>query len=505
MPTFSRLFNKYNTSMPTLERQDIDSLNAIIAVTAEPADYSQKIKTELRKMRKKASMKGFRAGKTPMSIVKKMYGKQLVFETVNEIIGKELQNYLDDWNREVLGQPIPVTNENVNYDFRVGNKEGYTFKFKVGLAPEFELKGYSSDLTMTTYEVSMDDDKLKEKVQNLRKRAGENISVEDDIQEKDVIEVTLEELEGDVVKEGGIVKDSSFAVDLLNEENQAKVLALKKGDSFTANIYSLDTKMEKEKDVKRFILGIENEDEDATFNEEFKVTINDVKRQELAELNDEFYAKVFPNSDIKDEEGMREFLKTDYSKYYVDQVDKLLLAQYQRKLMDLNDLELPKEFLKEWLVASNEKVTENNVETEYLGMEKGLRWSMLQTRIADKAGIKVTEGEIEAAIMKEMSAHFGGQVDLSMMNGLMDKFMNDREYVNQYLERILNERITKTVKETITLDIQHITGDEFNEVIKKYNEEFNQSAKSNDEILTEQVEELIEDIESEEVETSETE
>jgi trigger factor len=476
--------------MPTIDRHDVDNVNAVITVKAEPADYSEKVKKELNKLRKGAQMKGFRKGKTPMSIIRKMYGKQVVFEVVNEIIGTELQEYLDTIEREALGQPIPMSDEEVNYDFRVGNKDGYTFKFKVGFKPEFELKGYDKEMSMTTYNVTIDDAKIDEEVENLRKRAGENISVEDNIQEADVLEIYLEELEGEEVKENGVTNDSTLAVDLINEELRAHVLTLKKGDSFTANINTLDTKMEKEEDVRRYLLGIE--DAVTVYGEQFKVTINNIKRQELAEVNEEFFQKAFPNEDITDEAGMREFLANDYVKYYQDQVDKLLLAQYQRDLMDMHDLELPEAFLKEWLIATNEKINEGNVEAEYKAMEKGLRWSFLQTAIADKEGIKVTEEEIEEAIQAEVSQYFGGQVDPSMMNNLMDRFMNDRQYVNQYVERILNERITKAVKEAITLDVQDVSGDEFNEIIKKYNEEFNQAEKSLDEALTETVEDLVE-------------
>ncbi len=109
--------------MPTIERHDVDNVNAILTITATPADYADKIKAELNKLRKKANMKGFRAGKAPLSIVKKMYGKQVVFDVVNEVIATSLNEYMEDLDRDALGQPIPMVDDEVKIDFKVDNKE----------------------------------------------------------------------------------------------------------------------------------------------------------------------------------------------------------------------------------------------------------------------------------------------------------------------------------------------------------------------------------------------
>ncbi len=350
---------------------------------------------------------------------------------------------------------------------------------------------------MTAYNVIADEAKIDEEVKNLRNKAGENLNVEDDIQEDDVLEVEIEELEGDAIKNGGLYNETTLAVDLLEGKVKEQVLTLKKGDIFTANIHDLDTKLEGTEAIKKYLLDLE-EDEDVAFDETFQVTINGVKRQVPAEINEVFFEEVFPGEDISSEEEMRDFLKKDYSKYYIEQADKLLLAQYQRKLMEMHELELPVEFLKEWLIATNEEITEKTVEEEYKNMEKGLRWSFIQTKIAELEDIKVSEEEIEETIENEIKGYFGGNIDSAMLNGMMDRFMNDRNYVNQYVERILNARITEAIKKTITLDIQEVTTDEFNEIIKAYNAEHNESKKSLDETLTEQVEELVEDAQVEE-------
>ena len=67
--------------MPNVVKEDIDQLNAVLKVQIGREDYEDKFKTELKKISKTASLKGFRKGKTPMGFLKKMYGKGRVFYT----------------------------------------------------------------------------------------------------------------------------------------------------------------------------------------------------------------------------------------------------------------------------------------------------------------------------------------------------------------------------------------------------------------------------------------
>ena len=126
--------------MPVVERQDIDHLNAVLTVKVEHTDYASEVKTQLTTLRKKAKMKGFRPGKVPMSLVKKMYGKSVVFEAVNKVLQEEMNTVLDNFDRRILGQPLPFSEETDSpYNFTVNNKDPYTFRYKIGMMPEFEL------------------------------------------------------------------------------------------------------------------------------------------------------------------------------------------------------------------------------------------------------------------------------------------------------------------------------------------------------------------------------
>ena len=158
--------------LPKVVREDIDNLNAVVTVTIGKEDYEPKFKKELNDIRKKASIKGFRKGKTPMSFLKKMYGKGLLSDIVTEMLQNELSELMANKEVTFLGRPIPASDQKpVNFD--LGELEDYTFKFDLGKAPDFEVKGIDEKSGYDYFKVKVGDDKVDESVTMIQKRFGE--------------------------------------------------------------------------------------------------------------------------------------------------------------------------------------------------------------------------------------------------------------------------------------------------------------------------------------------
>ena len=129
--------------MPKVVREDIDNLNAVLTVTVDRESYEPKFLEELKKFRDKASVKGFRKGKTPISFLKKMYGKAVLGEIVHEMLQEAMGNHFKEDESNYLGQPIP-NDDSPKFDIDVRDLQDYEFKFDVGIAPEFEVQGLES-------------------------------------------------------------------------------------------------------------------------------------------------------------------------------------------------------------------------------------------------------------------------------------------------------------------------------------------------------------------------
>lgn len=485
--------------MPTLEREDLDSVNAILTVRLEHSDYAKKINEKLKELRKKASMKGFRAGQAPMSIIRKMYGRNIVFETVNDIVQEEVGEYIDAFDRNLLGQPLPIEDASINYDFSVkAAKEGYTFKFQLGLEPEFELQGYSKDTTQDYYSVTLKDEVYEKEIENLQKRLGEQVEVEGAIEENDVLSLDLVELADGEPKEGGLTASTTVSVDLLNEENKAKVLTLQKDDTFDVNIFDLDTKTTEPKDVRKYILGLGEEQENLEFNDTFRATITAIKRFQDAEINDEFFEKAFPGGEITDLEGVKAKMGADILGYYEEQADKLFFGQFQKNIIEANEFELPATYLKSLIKATSEGVTDEQIEKEYETFSQGMKWSIIQSKIAEIEGLKVTEQDIKDKVREETMQYFGGNPQMAslmnddFMDSMVERILQDKEAYNRQAETIMNEQITVAAKEALTLNTVEVDNEGFDEAVKAYNEAINPTIK---EETIDTTEDLVEDVE----------
>jgi len=78
-----------------IEKQHLDDLNAVIKLTIEKSDYEDTFNTELKNYKNKVQLKGFRKGKTPLSSIKKMYGKSVLLDVVNKTLQEKLSGLMN--------------------------------------------------------------------------------------------------------------------------------------------------------------------------------------------------------------------------------------------------------------------------------------------------------------------------------------------------------------------------------------------------------------------------
>ena len=98
-----------------ITKTDIDQLNAKLTLVVEPADYEEKVAKELRNIRQKAQIPGFRPGKVPASLIQKQYGKAVLAEEMNKVIGEGLYGYIQENKLNILGEPLSNEEETPDY------------------------------------------------------------------------------------------------------------------------------------------------------------------------------------------------------------------------------------------------------------------------------------------------------------------------------------------------------------------------------------------------------
>jgi trigger factor len=446
--------------MSKVVREDIDNLNAVVTVTLEKSDYMPKFQAELNKYRKQGQMKGFRKGRTPLSVIKKMYGKSILAELINNQLQQELYGYLQQEDIKFLGQPLPAEGQDL-IDFDLKNLEDFEFKFDLGLAPEFEVQGLEDNYEKLAVDVK--DELVTEELEALQKRNGKQTPVEEAIEENDMLKIKAVEAD----KEDGLETTFSILVSRTTESVQSQLIGLKQGAEVRLNLFEIEPNTD-EKYVRKYFLNLEDED-DTEVVQEYDCTIEEVNRLMPAELDEAFLKQAF-GEDVESEEAAREKLKEQISGYYSSQASALLSRDIQDHLIEANTMDLPEAFLKKWMLASSENATEALVEKEFEQFRKSLTWSLIRSKLAKELEIKVEEQEIQNHFSQQILNYFGGASMPNMeavIQGTTARMMEDKEQVEKVYEELLTNKLFRALEEKATLTEKVVSKEDFEEEIKK--------------------------------------
>ncbi len=461
--------------MPQVVREDIDNLNAVLTVSIPKDDYLPLFNTELRKYRKDARIKGFRQGKTPTGVLKKMFGKAVLGEIINKMLQEQLTDFMVNDPVEILGQPIPSdTQEPVEFD--VKDLQDYTFKFDIGLAPTFEVEGLDSD-AYEKYAVEIPAKMVEDEVQNLLQRNGDQVFPEDGIEDKDIVTFDVIELEGDKPKENGITHEFGVLVERMEDDMKKAVLKMKLGDELKLNPFQLE-KDTTEKYVRKYFLGLEETEEGAeevAVGDQFQAEITKISRVNKAELNQDFFDKVFGPEQVSSEEEFKAKLSENMSKTYDSQAEALLFRDIQQRLLDSNELALPEDFLKRWLAMSNENVSPEVLDKEFPAFANNLRWTLIRSKLNKAFEIEVSPEEVKESFKNKIRGYFGGAgvtPDMeSMVESMAERMLQDEKQVNEIYEEVSSNKFFEAVVEKVAVTDKSISIEDFQAVIQKIEEE----------------------------------
>ena len=452
-------------------RKDIDALNITIELTLEPADYAPEFENQLKKLKNQAQIKGFRKGMTPISMLKKMYGKSVFSDVINDTLQKELFGYLDNEKLNYLGQPLPNRDENTIINLDVNDlKKEYTFSFDVGLVEEADITGASESDAYTYYNVRIPNDIVEKEMVGIRRQLGKQITVTDSIEDNDMLKLFAQELDGADVKEGGFEAEFSILTELIYDVDIRKdFLSKKAGDLVDADVYLLENKGREH--IDKYLL---KKPEGTVTGNMFRMEIKEVTRIEPAEYNQEFFDKL-GREDVTDEAGFRNMVHDDIKSYYDGQAANYMNREIMDALIEKNKIDLPETFLKRYLRETNEQVTEEQVEKEFDAFATNMRWTMIKGALIKRFDVHVSDEEIRRSMTDSVLSFMYkyGQLDPHFIDSTVSRLMEDKEQVNKIYEELLAEKLFVRIGETVKKDNTDISYDDFSQKVKEMNERLN--------------------------------
>jgi len=461
-----------------ITQESTGNLTANITVLLSPEDYKPQVTEELKKQAKKASMPGFRPGKVPFGLVRKMVGMPVLIEEVNKIVSKALSDYLRDEEINLLGDPMPNT-QKTEEDFDVNCEKELDFVFEVGLAPQIEVD-YKLKKKPTKYNISIDDAFLKEQIENFQDRFGD-VTNPDEVAKGDIMYGRIHEVDGDGnAVEGGFDKMIALNPDRVESKSFFKPYIGKKVDElFDIDIFKI---AKKHADVAEVLFMQEDELKELK-GKALKMELKKINRVETAKMDEDFFGKVAASLQWTPEEGETE-LKIDTEEAFKERMVKQLEKEFeenskwyyrnevQKGLMDGNKVDLPDDFLKRWMLKTQKDYTEERVETEYEDFSKSVTWSMIVENISKDEDIKVEEEDLKDSIRDFVRKNLPGMGDdgENREEEYINYIMQNQEMLEQHYRRIRDEKLYDVLEEKVGSKAGKITATKFVEMSKEEND-----------------------------------
>lgn len=441
-----------------ITQEKVDDLNAVLKVKLDQADYQEKVDKILKDYRKKANIPGFRKGHVPMSLIKKQYGTGVMVDEINKILSEELHNYITSEKLDILGNPLPKLDEQDKIDWT--NQTDFEFNYEVGLAPQFDLA--LNKFKFDYYKIKVANKDVDKYVNDVAKRYGKMTNPEV-AEDDDMLYGKFEELDGSGnVIEGGITHNSVLIIKSVTDKKLQKALVgSKAGDTF-----DLDPKTVSEHEGDQAAAIGVNVADLKNIISKFRFTAEKINRVIPAEINKDLFDKVYGPDAVKDEKEFRAKIEDELGRGLSVDADRKLKADIQEEIIKKLKLDLPNEFLKRWIKASNEKpITDEQLENEYDEYSKGLQWQLIENKIIKDNDIKVSPEEVmehtKGLLKQQMSGMGMPEPDDAELTDTANRVLQNEEEARNIYMMMYDNKLMTLYKTTFKLKEKEVSYDDF--------------------------------------------
>ena len=358
-----------------IEQSELKDLQAVVTVTIEPADYQEEVAKQLKEVRHKAQMPGFRPGMVPAGLVKKMYGKGILADVLNKLVGEHLSKHIEDNKLAILGDPLPNKEQgNVDLD----HEDTFTFAFDIAVAPEFDAK-LNGKNKLPEYTIEPTDKMIDQQVEAYTNRFGEYIPED------------------------------------------------------------------KEKGTKAEV--------------------------KPCAIDAELFAKVYGADAPKDEAGFRARIKEDIIRSLAEESKYRFGIDVKAAVMKkMEKVEFPVDFLKRWVLETNDKMTQEELDKDFDKMLNELKWHLAKDQLMKEYKIDVQKEEVEEfakRIAKMQFMQYGlMNVEDEMLANYAQEMLKNEDQLRGIVERVVEDKIFAAIKGVAKIEPKTISQEDFDKLFK---------------------------------------
>lgn len=440
-----------------------DKINGLLTVTIEGDDFKNDVEKELKNYRKRANVPGFRPGMVPMGLIRRQYGNAVKMDVVNNKLSEEVNKYIQDNKINMLGMPLGSEKQT---PVDLEKDAPYTFMFDIAVAPEFDIELSDKD-AIDYYDITVDDKLVDQQVDGFASRFGAYQKAEE-YKEGDVLKGDLRELDAEGnTKEGGVeVEGATVMPQYLKDDDQKKLFeGAKAGDIITFNPYKAYAGGAE----VATLLKVEREKKD-DYQGDFSYQITEVQHFEKHAVDQELFDQVFGKDEVKDEKSFREKIAEGVKQQLATDEDFRFLQDLRKYAEEkVGQLTYPEALLKRVLKENNKDKDDEFINKNYEASLKDLTWSLIKNKLAEKAEVKVNDDDVKNVareIARAQFAQYGMQnVGEEYVNNYAEELLKQRDTVNQFAERAVDEKLVAAIKPVVKLNHKEISLEDFNKMV----------------------------------------
>ena len=432
-----------------ITKKQADALNCQVTIDIAADDYAEALKKRLNEYRRRADIKGFRKGMAPMSLIQRMYGDQCLYESVNHLVGEQLDNFIRDEKLRIVGEPLP-SEDQPQIEWKAGND--FTFKFDMAQTPEINFEVGEGD-KIPYYEINVTEEAKKAMKNQMLQQYG-SLQEGKAAGENDYI---IADIANDSHSAEGVY------VSIANVAEIARPLFVgkKAGEKITVNV---NEAFENETD-RASMLKVDKA-KLAELDPMFTFTVVNVKTFKAAENNQETWNLMFGEGNVTSEEQFMEKVVERIKANHTQEANYRFGSDVRKYFVEKANIELPEEFLKRWLVYANDgKYTREDVEKEFPAFVEDFKWQLTRGYLMEKLGLKVEAKDIQEAAESYVAYQYAmygmGNVPADMIKSSAKNVLEDENQRRRLEEQVEDNKTISALREKVSLQTKKISEDKF--------------------------------------------
>ena len=435
-----------------IKKTKISETESNLNLHLEKKDYIDKFESQLKNLKRKANLKGFRPGMVPIQLLKNMYGKSVLLEEINKIVSESINNYIKENKIKIIGEPKPKKNDDID-KIKINEIDSFNFDFKIGHLSDFKLKPFKKSKKYNLFNIKVDKKTTDQTIENLKVQYADINNLK---QVTNKSSVYCEFIYSENKKKG------LLAIENLDKTESKKILKRKVDDTIVINLKKL-VKNDSEQ-LNQVIGDTVNFDE---FPDTVNVKIENIIERSPAKLTPTFFDKIFGPGKVKTKKEFNKEIEKSIEFNYLKESEFYLNREIEKDLLKDNKINLPEDYVKDWISSNNDEETAKKLLNEdYESYCNQIKWSYIVDDIIDLNKIKVENSEIEEMAKNQIQHQL-------MASGMQNMSKDIDKFVDNYLKhnkgenylKIFNElksnKVFNHIKEKVTITKKSITFDKF--------------------------------------------